>query len=244
MKLGSRTQAALFALASLFGTAAAAAQDAPQEEGAVELTVAPRASRIARPSGPVGPLRVYGGMRVGFGGQFKDRADNNVGFAVPNEVTSSWLGGSDLDADPSIGFQFGVDYVLMDYFAIGGETRFNWVKVDGFDDRIMLWDLVAKPRGRYQLNNLPLELYATLPVGLSIANFDDGSGIDGGAGATLGLAGGANYFFNEHMGINAELGALFHWIHGEVDTQLNRTLDLKRRLAQCSLLQVNFVYAL
>jgi hypothetical protein len=223
--------AALFAGSLVAGNAAA--QGAPQEEGAVELTVAPRRTSIARSSGPVGPLRFFGGFRLGVGGQFVSMNNNVV----------------DVDARPSVGLQAGVDYVLMDYFAIGGETRLNWVKPDvngvsSNDSRIMLWDLVVKPRGRYQFHNLPLELYGTLPVGMSVANFDNDTDIDGGAGATLGLLGGANYFFTDHMGINAELGAMFHWIHGSVDLNFGRSADIRYRLAQCSLLQVNFVYAL
>jgi Outer membrane protein beta-barrel domain len=216
-----------FALAAgLFAASGAAAQGAPQEEGAVELTVAPRSAPIARRSGPVGPLRIFGGFRLGVGGQF-------VNMDGPGEA----------DAKATPGLQAGVDYVVMDYFAIGGETRLNWAKAEDVDDRTMLWDLVVKPRGRYQFNNLPLELYGTLPVGLSVANFPNDTEIDGGAGATVGLLGGANYFFTDHMGVNAELGALFHWIHGSVDTFAGNA-DLALRLAQCSLLQVNFVYAL
>jgi Outer membrane protein beta-barrel domain len=214
--------------AGLFAASDAAAQGAPQEEGAVELTVAPRSAPIARRSGPVGPLRFFGGFRLGVGGQF---------------VNMDGPGNFDAKATP--GLQAGVDYVVMDYFAIGGETRLNWVKDEDQDDRTMLWDLVVKPRGRYQFNNLPLELYGTLPVGLSVANYPNDTvvEVDGGAGATVGLLGGANYFFTDHMGINAELGAMFHWIHGSVD-RFGGSTDLKYRLAQCSLLQVNFVYAL
>lgn len=206
----------------------AAAQGNPQEEGAVEYTASPRASRYSgrthhSSSGPGGPLRVYGGIRL-------DVAGNFVYMDAP----------VDRHADPTIAFQGGVDYLLHEYFALGGEMRFNFVKEDGDNERQFLWDLVVKPRGRYQFTNIPLELYGALPVGLSVAA--GLHNLDGGASATLGLLGGATYFFTEHLGINGETGAMFHWIHNS-ESQFARTVDLHRRLAQFSLFSVNCMYA-
>ena len=213
---------------------AASAQDAPQEEGAVELSAELNTPKQAPTGGAnAHPLRLYGGLRFDVGGSFVDVDDNNA----------------DVDAKGAIGLQLGVDYVLMDYFAIGGETRLGWVKADGAEDRTMLWDLVVKPRGRYVFDNLPLEAYGALPVGLSVANAPDSAStpfvdVSGGAGATLGLMFGANYFFTENMGVNAEMGWMWHWVHLEFEPVTGGATEAKLRLGQWQLLGVNFIYAL
>ncbi|MDB4977271.1 MAG: hypothetical protein JWN48_5612, partial [Myxococcaceae bacterium] len=140
----------------------ALAQD--QEAGDVRVDLPPR-RRLAEPEperrtrasvGSPGPLRVYGGFSLAVGG---DR-----------QIERPFLGGyASTSLDPTVGFQGGADYVLHDYFSIGGEMRFLWFKADGAGDRNFLWDLDVKPRGRYAFDNIPLELYGALPLGLTVA---------------------------------------------------------------------------
>jgi hypothetical protein len=88
-----------------------------------------------------------------------------------------------------------------------------------------------------------VELYVALPVGLSVSNWPNQDEFEttGKAGATLGLSGGANYFFNSHMGLNLELGWLWHWIRGEYEAQ--ETVQETFRLGQLTILSANFIYA-
>jgi hypothetical protein len=210
----------------------AAAQD--QEAGDIRVDLparkaAPRDQphvRTRRQVGDVGPLRFYGGFHVAVGGEVQiDR--------------SFWNG---LDADPTVGIQMGADYVLHDYFSLGGEMRFLWFKPDGWDDRTFMWDLVLKPRGRYAFHDIPLELYGTLPIGLTVpADIDLPGQVDAESkvGFTVGLLAGANWFFTQHLGVNAEIGWQFHKIRAE-----QPGWDSHLKLNQFVLLCPNFIYAL
>jgi len=233
-------------LAACVATSVQLAQAQDQEQGPVELAptsaeVSPRPVRAraggtldpstsSAPRAPreaVGALRVYGGFRLGVGGGFKP-TDPDADFLALAKATP--------------GLQLGVDYVVMEYFAIGAETRLSWPgQKEGDSDRIMLWDLVLKPRARKLLDSYPLEIYAAMPIGVTVANMDNDARPEqtGKAHATLGLSGGGYYFFHQHMGVNAELGWLWNWVH------YNDELagDFKTRLGQLTLINVNFVYA-
>ncbi len=154
-------------------------------------------SASSRPTSIPGPLTVYGGVRLGAGGSI----DYDPGGAG--------------DLTTTLGLQGGADYVIMDYFAAGGEFRLAGFNTDSQDDygsgRSYLFDFVVRPRGRYAFPNMPLELFATLPLGLTIPSINDDWSADGKAGFTLGFGAGANYFFSEHIGLGGELLYLKHW---------------------------------
>jgi hypothetical protein len=221
--------ALLAALLAAAVSTGAAAQD--QEAGDIRVDLPARRApareepqlRTRKQVGELGPLRFYGGFNVAIGGELK--IDDGGG----------------LDLDPTIGLQFGGDYVLHEYFSIGGETRFLWFKVDGADGRDFLWDLDVKPRGRYAFRDLPLEIYGAMPIGLTVASFDGPA--KGGAGFNVGLLAGANWFFNEHMGVNAEIGWVFHRFKFEDDQGIVQG-DTHLKMNQFLLLCPNFVYVL
>lgn len=219
------TITALVAAAALWLGAGTTAQAQDQEAGEVVIErplrrVEPRARRsYGRP----GPLRVFGGFSLAVGGDLQVEGRD----------------GPDLDA--TVGLQGGVDYVVMDYFAIGGEMRFLFPKYDGYDDRHFLWDLVVKPRGRYEFANLPLEVYGALPIGLTVAGLDGPA--EGKPGFTIGLLGGATWFFTENIGVNAEVGWMFHKFGGELGFGRWRT-EYDYKMNQFLLLCPNFVWAL
>ncbi|HEX6243276.1 MAG TPA: hypothetical protein VFZ61_20320 [Polyangiales bacterium] len=197
------------------------AQD--QEEGALELESAGRGedsakAAAAEPPAPVerelprdepeepsrsavapGPWRAYAGVRLGMGGSmlFKD-AD----LAYITRFTP--------------GFALGGDYVLHRLFAIGLETRFDFasIEADGVKASFMFWSLAAKPRVRHQLKQLPLEIYAAVPAGLSISNAKEDFRT-GKASGMVGLAAGANYFFTSHWALTAELGWTWQFLRFE-----------------------------
>ena len=218
------TRIAMF-IAALSSAASMTALAQDQETGEIVVDPTARSETVrAAPKTPLnrpGPLRFYGGFSVAVRGELKakeERDSNNL--------------------DPTIGIQAGVDYVLMDYFAIGGETRFLWAKPDEQAGRDFLWDIVVKPRGRYEFKNRPLEIYGTMPIGLTVPGLD-GSEREGKVGFTVGLLGGASWFFTENFGVNAEAGWIFHRFGAEVARE-----DYTMKMNQFLLLCPNFVYAL
>jgi hypothetical protein len=226
------TKTAVLAAALLLASGAKTrAQD--QEAGPVELapsaqyqgTTNTEAAAAATPA--AGPLRVYGGIRLGVGGGIKPLEPEDPDLMLTAPATP--------------GLQIGAEYVVWKYLALGVETRLNWARARGFDDRFMLWDLVLKPRSNYQLTSMPIELYAAMPFGLSIMNAVEDYAT-GKAGATFGLSAGANYFFTNHFGLNMEMGWLWHWARDEVDDGTD-TFDEKARLGQWTLISANFIYA-
>ena len=224
---------ALAMIAACAVSSPALADEAAQETGAVAIsadanasanTTAPHASHSRRHSNGVGNLRFLAGMHFGFGGNLEVDADNGLDF---ND-----------DLDPTIGLHGGVDYVLMDYFALGGELRLSWWKPDNNftplqDDpgRSLFVDFNLKPRGRYAFDKFPLEVYGTLPFGLSFASTNDDIAMDGGVGFNLGFGGGALYFFNSRFGVNMEMLGVWHWFDGEVEIG-NIDIDTDSRTAQ------------
>jgi hypothetical protein len=232
------TKTAALAAALLMASGPAEAQDdVSQEAGPVEL--APSAqfqgttnAEAASAAPPVaGALRVYGGLRIGVGGGFKP--------VKPDDATT--YGNDIIFVSPATpGIQVGAEYLLMKYFALGIETRLNWAKPRIADERVMLWDLIVRPRTNYQLSAMPLELYVALPFGLSISNWPEDFAT-GKAAATLGFSGGANYFFNSHIGLNLEMGWLWHWLRDEIDAV--DTTKETFRLGQWTLVSANFMYA-
>lgn len=225
------TKTALLALSVLVATSAVAmAQD--QESGAIDVDLPARqrpsssAPRTQYRAGQPGPLRAYGGFNLAVGGEMKG-------------------GNAGVDLDPTVGLQGGADFVVMDYFSIGGEMRFLWFKTDGADDRSFLWDLSVKPRGRFAFDNLPLEVYGALPFGLTVPGIS--GDLEGKVGFNIGLVGGANWWFTENMGVNAEMGWVFHKfsIEGRTETRFGNLLyyDDKWKMNQFLLLCPNFIYA-
>jgi hypothetical protein len=216
-------------------TGAASAQDtAAQETGAVETTssvstAAPASSASINP----GKLRILGGIHFGGGGDLRVDPDGGGGTA-------------EFSLAPVVGLQAGVDYVMMQYFALGGELRATfWNTKDNSDGdvgRSTFIDFDVKPRGRYVFD-FPLEVYGMLPLGLSVAALnDDWGNVSGGAGFNLGFGGGANYFFNEKIGVNSEMAAIWHWFGAEYEA-FGASADAGMRTAQFYLF-LNFVYAI
>jgi hypothetical protein len=209
---------ALIALA-LSGTAQA------QDPEAGDVSVTAEGSAGGASTGARGPMRVYGGLHLGGGGSWVSKVDGNRG-----ETSLGFL----------IGFQGGLDYVMHQYFALGGEFRLTSTKPSwgfGDPDRMILVDLTAKPRGRYEFASIPLEVYGTLPLGFSIVA--PRNNLDTKFNMNFGIGGGATYFFTEKMGINSEMIGIFHWFRQDLPLDLTS----RNRLGQFYLF-ANFVYVL
>jgi hypothetical protein len=164
--------------------------------------------RVKEP-GP-GKLRLFVGPRLGLGGTFHPK-----GFS-PDRIYA---------AAPTLGAQLGADYVLMKYFALGLETRLSWLEETSSKSQYMVWDLLLKPRVQYKIKPYPIEIYLAVPGGLSMNKPGDQKVVknDGTAtkekgkiGASLGIFGGASYFFNDDWALNAELG--WNWTFLRFDT--------------------------
>lgn len=230
--MSMRTLGVLAVTAACALASPAWAQD--QETGAVSVSASasgPRASSSRGGSRHAGKLRINGGLHFGGGGEW--------------ELDSEGPGGFEDNLDPLVGLQAGVDYVLMEYFALGGEMRLTWWRPDddeflGEIDRSMFFDLNIKPRGRYEFDRIPLEVYGTLPMGLSVAAMNDDTGLDTGAGFNLGFGGGATYFITSRIGVNAEMLGVWHWFDADTDAA---DIDTDNRTAQFYFL-LNAVFAL
>ncbi len=231
--MSTRTFGALTLVVASALSTPALADEAAQESGAVTLSAEANASSPpppaspprAEPRGQIGNLRILAGLHFGFGGEFQVELSNAI-----------LLASTEPDLDPTIGIQAGLDYVLMKYFALGAELRLSWWKPERNivalqDDpgRSLFVDIDIKPRGRYEFSNIPLEVYGTLPLGLSIASINDDIRMDGGAGFNLGFGVGATYFVTSRFGFNTELLGVWHWFDGEFD--LGNT-DTDNRTAQ------------
>jgi len=182
------------------------------------------------PTSIPGPLTVFGGVRLGLGGE--------IDFD-PNGTA---------DMITSLGLQGGADYVIMDYFAIGGELRITSWGTDVQDDldngRSLLFDFVARPRGRFVFEGMPLEAYGTLPLGLSIPSINADWNADGKAGFTLGFGVGANYFLSDKLGFGGELIYMKHWIgYDSTIAAGTGTADVGLALGQINFVG-NLIYAL
>lgn len=133
--------------------------------------------------------RLYGGLWLGFGGDADwDAPGANVG-----------------SLETTVGGQVGLEQVLARYFSLGAEVRFGSVKWKAAD-RSKLIDIDVKPRLRFPLRGTPLELYATVPVGLTIprlADVDDGN-LDGKVGWNWGVGAGLHVLLTDHFGLNVE----------------------------------------
>ncbi|HEY6881901.1 MAG TPA: outer membrane beta-barrel protein [Polyangiales bacterium] len=140
------------------------------------------------------PTRLYGGLWLGFGGDIEADRLGDVG-----------------DLGKTIGGQVGVDVRLNRIFSLGGEVRIGGFDVDGFDDRNRLIDLDFKPR-LYLPLNAPVEIYATVPVGLTIPRLADvdGRGPDENVGWNIGVGPGLNVFLTHGFGLNVEPIWMFH----------------------------------
>ena len=144
----------------------------------------------------VDDTRIYGGLWLGFGGD-AEFDENNV----------------ETDLGGTLGGQFGVDVLTSRYFSLGGEARIGAAKFQDTGDRSKVIDLDFKPRLRLPLYRLPIELYAALPVGLTIprlADFANDNELDGKVGWNIGAAVGANWFITRSFGLNVEPAWLMH----------------------------------
>lgn len=165
--------------------------------------------------------------KLGFGGVDMTPEDSNVSF-------TSGL-------SPSFGLAGQYVYPLHEFFAVGGMLGItSWRSSEGGDGgRNLNFDLAVLPVGKYAvLENL--ELYLTLPLGLTLDFLNEvdsrnglfspllggggGTKIEGGGsvGFMISLLVGARYALSHSMGLLAELG----WEHHAVTHGIEASIEL------------------
>jgi hypothetical protein len=143
---------------------------------------------------PSDATRVYGGLWLGFGGDAELDGDGAFGGSLRTTV----------------GGQFGLDVIGPRFFTLGAEVRVGAAKWK-MGERTKLLDFALKPRLRLAFDDVPLELYAAVPIGITVprlANAYEES--EGSVGWNLGAGGGVNLFFTEDFGVNVEPMWLMH----------------------------------
>lgn len=156
-------------------------------------------------------VRLYGGLWLGFGGSLETETSGPLGLIRLD---------TDDDLVTTLGGQVGVDVPILRYLSLGAEARIGSFNGDTLDDngvdRSKLIDLDFKPRLTFPLRRSPLELYFTVPVGLTIPlladDYGDGNdGIDGELGWNLGIGAGINFWITRSFALNLEPNYLMHW---------------------------------
>jgi opacity protein-like surface antigen len=167
-----------------------------------------------------------------------------TGFGGEGELDADGLGG-EFEGDLEFSYGLGAGYMhpLHEYFALGGQlSLLSWQSEAGEDgdlDRNSLLDLSVVPEGKYLvLDNL--ELFATLPLGLSFDflgedDFGNLAEVGTGFGFNLGLMLGARVAIDEQFGLLAELGYVYHSFSHATETAVGEGPDLDVSLGQLSL---------
>jgi opacity protein-like surface antigen len=164
-----------------------------------------------------------------------------LGFGGEAELEVDGLGGFEGEDDMETGYGLGVAYMhpLHDYFALGGQLAFfAWTTdamEDGDFDRSTLLDLDIVPQGKVAVAD-NIELYASLPLGLTLDFFgeDDiaGAEIGSGFGFNLGLLFGVRVALNDDFGLLGELGYVYHSFSHPTDTLVGDGPDLEVSMGQ------------
>jgi hypothetical protein len=155
-------------------------------------------------------VRLYGGLWLGFGGKAEVDYTGPLGIraSAPND-----------DEVTTIGGQVGFDIPVLRFLSLGAEARIGAFNTETLDDRGIdrskLIDLDFKPRLTLPLRRSPVELYFTLPVGLTIPfladDFGNGTAVDANLGWNLGIGAGINFWLTRSIALNLEPNYLMHW---------------------------------
>jgi hypothetical protein len=163
---------------------------------------------------------IAGKLAVAFGG------------AVQVEVQGMDGGGDDMEA--SYGINIPYTYALHDWFALGTQLALqSWTTSDleSLDiDRSVLVDIALVPQGKTAVSK-GLELYVSMPVGVTFDFFSEarfaGGEVSGGLGFNLGLFLGMRVALAERWGLLGELGYSYHqFSHSLKYPMLDQDIDL------------------
>ncbi len=144
------------------------------------------------------------------------------------------------DRDPAFGLEARALWSIFDYLAVGPLVRFSRTQVsDATDAGIFQLSVDVAPTGRFRITEI-VEVYATLPVGLEVAIFED-SAIDTGFGYNVGILFGFRGYVSEGFSLYTELGAVWRSVNtsGAVDDGFG-TVDIDFTARQNAVFTLNF----
>jgi len=165
-----------------------------------------------------------------------------LGFGGEAEIEADDLGGADGQDDMEMTYGLGFAYMhpLHEHFALGGQLAFlSWTTefLEDIDaDRSVMLDLSVVPQGKYAVRN-NIELYASLPLGLTFDFFgeDDwfGAEVGGGVGFNLALMLGVRVAIDDSWGLLGELGYAYHAFSHTLEVPVTSTeIDLDISMGQ------------
>lgn len=144
-----------------------------------------------------------------------------LGFGGDAELEADDLGGLDPDTETDMELSYGLGFAYMhplhENFVLGGQLGLASWTTDLFEDfdldRSMWIDLSVVPQGRIAVTKI-IELYASLPLGLTFDFFgeDDFAGgeVGTGVGFNFALMFGVRVAIDEDWGMLGELGYALH----------------------------------
>ena len=167
------------------------------------------------------------------------------GFGGEGEVEADDLAGIDGEGDLEFSYGLGGGYMhsLHENFALGGQLALvSWQSEVGENadlDRNTLFDISIVPQGKLVvLDNL--ELYATLPLGLTFDflgedDFGNLAEVGTGFGFNFALMLGARVAITDELGLLGELGYTYHSFSHPTETAIGDGPDLDMTMGQLAL---------
>jgi hypothetical protein len=162
-------------------------------------------------------------------------------FAGEVELDVNGPGDDDDDLKLTPGIRAHLDYDIARYVSIGGAIRLSfWESDDYFEDKSMLFDLLARINGHYDWRDF--RFYGVLAIGPTISRINDADehNLDNPAvGIAVSISPGVEYWFSNRVGLWLEMfGWSGHYFSHDFDAGNG---DLEFRLNQVTWqLGVNF----
>jgi len=174
-------------------------------------------------------------LMLGFGGEAEVEVDDIAGFEFD--------AGGQTDMEMTYGVGLSYMHPLHEYFALGGQLALLSWTTDGLEDtdadRSSMIDLSLVPQLKYAVMD-NLELYASLPLGLTFGFFGEDEiltlDVGGGFGFNAALMLGARVALSDGFGLLGELGYAYHAVTYPVEEQLSGAdADLDISMGQLAL---------
>jgi hypothetical protein len=173
-------------------------------------------------------------LMLGFGGEAEVEVDDIAGFEF----------GGQTDMEMTYGLGLAYMHPLHEYFALGGQLALLSWTTDGLEDidadRSSMIDVSLVPQAKYAVMD-NLELYASLPLGLTFGFFGEDEippslEVGGGFGFNAALMLGARVALSDGFGLLGELGYAYHAVTYPVEEQLSGAdADLDISMGQLAL---------
>jgi hypothetical protein len=179
------------------------------------------------PPAPMASSNSMGTIRAGF----------KTVLDVGGEADFDGLGNiPDEDLEPTLGFAFFGTYQLLQYVHVGMLIGFGWLQTDWMEDhnidRNFYMDISPMIMGAYPLLGGDLEIFAMLPIGLTISVFSDeledeyNINVETGVGWNVALMFGASYRVWEALRVMLEMGWQGRGAEHDIDNAFGIDFDV------------------